>query len=385
MFGMYIFKKALPFRIQRVYLYKDGGKYMDKTKRLCIILGGQKFGGAERVACILANHYNALGWDVDVIALLKGDCEFQLDNGISFTRLGSSDRSRLATLPVWLKYIAAYTRKKRPDIILSFSVRINCITLASRIFAGSHDSKLVISERNDPKHDTRTLPVKLLTYFLYPFTDGIVFQTGYARDCFPKMIARKGCVIGNPVIDGLPKAVCSSDRIVTMGKLEKQKNHALLIDAYSRISDKYPETTLHIYGEGELRADTEKMITEKGMNERVIIEGWKKNVHDEISDARLFVLSSDYEGLSNALLEASTMGLPCVTTKCAGAEETILDNETGIICDTGDVEALSNALDRMLSDRKRSEEMGRRGAEHCKRFAADIILGEWDKALMKFL
>lgn len=354
---------------------------MAAEKRICFVLGGEKFGGTERVACILANYFVKLGWKADMFALLKGDCRFPLEKGVTLKRLGSDNLSRIRSLPIWVKTIWKYLSREKPDVIVSFSARINCIVLFTAVLRLHKGTRLVISERNDPKHDTRTVPVQILTNMLYRFADKIVFQTEYARRCFKKAIYDKGVVIGNPVLEGLPRASYSSQKIVNVAKLEKQKNHFLLIEAFRKIAPKYPETTLHIFGDGSLREELEKHIIDIGLKDRIILEGWKEDIHERIKDARLFVLSSDYEGLSNALIEAAVIGLPCISTDCAGANEIIKDHISGIVTPVGDPRALSEAMDELLGDKEKSKLYAKQCMEDCKKFTSETVLRQWEDAI----
>lgn len=116
-------------------------------------------------------------------------------------------------------------------------------------------------------------------------------------------------------------------KIVTVGRLTVQKNQKLLIESFSEVLKKYPNIILEIYGDGEKREELKYIIKTLGVSNNVIFKGNILNVHEAIADAGLFVLSSDYEGLSNALMEAMMMGLPCISTTCAGSDELISDGK----------------------------------------------------------
>lgn len=352
---------------------------MNGKRKIAFVLGGMSFGGAERVISILANHYADKGWQTDIITLLKPDCDFQLHPSIRLIHMGGSASSRALRAPRWLAELNGYLRREKPEAVVSFAARINLLVLGASIF--SPKPRLVISERNDPMKDTRTAGVRKLTELLYPRADAIVFQTAHAMGCFSDAVQKKGRLIANPVTENLPQATMTSKRIAAVGKLMHQKNHALLIGAFSRIAEKHPEHTVHIYGDGPLRRQLEALIAEKGLNGRVILEGWKSNVNAEIADHALFVLPSDYEGLSNALMEAVAMGMPCISTSCAGAKEMIDHEKSGLIVPVGDEEALALAMDALLSDPALAAEYGAAAKEHAKTFATENILRLWESAI----
>lgn len=354
---------------------------MNEQKKVAFVLGGMSFGGAERVISILANHYAQKGWQVDILTLLKPDCDFSLHPSIRHIHLGPKIASRALRAPLWLLGLRRYISRERPAVIVSFAARINLLVLGANMFCGGKKRRVVISERNDPTRDTRTAMVRKLTRLLYPRADAIVFQTRRAMNCFAESIRARGRIIANPVTAGLPAADMSSARIVAVGKLMRQKNHAMLIRAFARICEKYPQYTLHIYGDGPLREELQALIDSLGLPGRAVLEGWHKDVAACIANAALFVLPSDYEGLSNALMEAVTMGLACVSTDCAGAQEMIEDGAGGLITPVGDEAALAAAMERMLADPAFRAQCGAHAKQHAASFAPERILALWEDVI----
>jgi len=353
---------------------------VNDTKKIAFVLGGMSFGGAERVISILANHYAEKGWQTDILTLLKPDCDFELHPSIRHMHLGGGASSRALRAPLWLAQLSAYLRKEKPSVVVSFAARINLLVLGASLLGGK--PRLIISERNDPMKDTRTAGVRKLTELLYPRADAIVFQTQHAKNCFSTKIQEKGVIIANPVTAGLPRSTRASRWIVAVGKLMHQKNHAMLIDAFAKLSESAAaECTLHIYGDGPLRGDLEEQIRSLGLANRVFLEGWKSNVSGEIADACLFVLSSNYEGLSNALMEAVSMGLPCISTDCAGATELIDNGQSGLIVPVGDEAALRAAMEKLLTDPALAARYGDAAAQHARGFATESILQRWEQVI----
>lgn len=134
-------------------------------------------------------------------------------------------------------------------------------------------------------------------------------------------------IIFNPISVSSVSKNTNLKKIVTVGRLTVQKNQKLLIESFSEVLKKYPNIILEIYGDGEKREELKYIIKTLGVSNNVIFKGNILNVHEAIADAGLFVLSSDYEGLSNALMEAMMMGLPCISTTCAGSDELISDGK----------------------------------------------------------
>ena len=356
----------------------------EKSRRIAFALGGMTFGGAERVISILANHYAACGWRVDIITMLKPECDFALDGSIRHIHLGGSARAsklrRVLWLPMWLLRLRRYLRRERPDVLVSFAARINCMTLGMALtIPKARRPLLIVSERNDPMKDTRTAAVRRMTERLYPHADRIVFQTTHARGCFSVAIQRLGVILPNPVEATQPQVEPAARKIVAVGKLMRQKNHALLLEAFASISGDFPGYTLHIYGDGILREELSVQIASLGLEGRAFLEGWRTDVAAQIADAALFVLPSDYEGLSNALMEALSMGLPCISTDCAGARDLIEDGVNGRVVPIGDKDALAHAMREMLADPAAARHMGDEALSRSAAFAADAVLARWDE------
>lgn len=141
-------------------------------------------------------------------------------------------------------------------------------------------------------------------------------------------------------------------QIVSSGRLTEQKNHALLIKAFAGITAKYPAYKLVIYGDGPLRKDLELLASNLGIADKVSFPGYTTEIRKKIERSSLFVLSSDFEGMPNALMEAMALGVPCISTDCkgGGARFLIKNGTNGLLTPIGDVEALQTAMEKILSD-----------------------------------
>lgn len=348
-------------------------------KRIAFVLGGMGRGGAEKVISILSNYYVNTGWDVDILMLLNNKVEYELDKRINLVDFSNKDKSRWLMFPNWIKNIRKYIKQQKPAIVVSFAARINIITIFAKMLM---DVPLIISERNDPKADTRGLLAKVLIPFIYPKADKIVFQTEYAQSCFNNRIKALGTVIYNPVSIGGKAQEIKLKKIVNVGRLNIQKNQKMLIFAFSVISKLHPDYRLHIYGEGALRDSLSQQISELKLNERIILEGNVSNVHERISDAEIFVLSSNFEGLSNALLEAMAMGLSCISTKCAGATELIIDGQNGLLIDVGDEAELVKAMLKLIENKNYAYQLGNEAKKIVELVGKDEIVKKWDELII---
>jgi glycosyltransferase involved in cell wall biosynthesis len=216
----------------------------------------------------------------------------------------------------------------------------------------------------------------------YPKADARVIVSARAADDMARLsgIARDSIeTIYNPVAAPptlvQPSAEIESmwgdagARILTVGSLKEQKNHALLIRAFARLSRQRP-ARLMILGEGDLRADLETLARAEGVGDRVVMPGFAADPWPFYASADLFVLSSDYEGFGLVLVEAMRSGLKVVSTDCeAGPREILADGRYGLLVPCGDSEALAQAMIEALdapADRAslaaRAEEISGQGA-----------------------
>ena len=216
-----------------------------------------------------------------------------------------------------------------------------------------------------------------MTNRLYPKADAVVFQTKRSTTYFEKIKLKNAVVIPNPVAVACERAEEKAGKIVTMGRLAPQKNQKMLIEAFAEVHKSHPYAELHIFGEGDLREGLQAQITELGLNECVFLRGNLLDVHKQIADAAVFALPSDYEGLSNALLEAMLMGLPCVSTDCAGSDEYIENGKNGLLVHTGQKDEMISALCRLLSDREEAQDFGNAARARVLDLQKDVILEKW--------
>lgn len=247
-----------------------------------------------------------------------------------------------------------------PDYIISFLPDNNIYSILASLI--HKNWKLIICERNDPERNPeRGNKVRFARSLLYRFADGYVFQTDDAKKYFSKKIQEKSAVIPNPVASDIPESSNSKRKaIVSVASLKEQKNYPMAIQAFARISREFPDYIYEIYGEGEERAKIETLILQLELSDRVILKGYSAHVLEEIKDASLFIMSSDYEGMSNSMIEALALGIPSIVTNHPiGAPRMLIhDGVNGLLTPVGDVEGLAEKIRRVLSDCNLAQTLG---------------------------
>lgn len=363
----------------------EGEHCDEKVKMLEIVFIAESLGlgGAERVVSVLSQsllyHYNK----VSVITFYKKQKEYELDKSVKRVNL-NVPASRIGKLTVGAAMLYRYMKKNKNAVYISFDIFPNIISLMVNVIL---HRKLIVSERNAPHEAQISIASRILRKILYPTGRCFVFQTQAAKECYAEKIQGKGYVIGNPVKEGITNREPANviNEITAIGRLEKQKNYPLLLEAFKQFLEYEPDYKLCIYGEGSLRRELEYSIQEKELGKNVLLCGSRNNVHDFVKNAKLFVMTSDYEGMPNALMEAMAMGFPVISTDCpcGGPRELIRDGINGILVPVNDREELVKSMLYLCRNDIVREQMAERAKDIGKQYARDTITRQWVKCINK--
>lgn len=355
-------------------------------KKLLFYINAIHHGGAERVMVNLANEFSRKGYKVILVTSFRDKEEYTLDKtvcreSLEGTELVQSSLKKNISRTAKLRKIC---ERERPDVVVSFMAEANFrAILATRLLG----IRTVISVRNDPRREYPDFAYKAAAKILYPMASGYVFQTEDAKNHFSRSIRGKSKIILNHVDEKFYKTNYEGERkdIVTVGRLEKQKNHKLLMDSFAKISGDFPEDNLVIYGDGSLRKSLAEYAAALGLGKRIIFKGAAMGIQDKIKDAKLFVLSSDYEGLPNAVMEAMTLGIPAVSTDCPCGGPRLLINcgENGVLVPVGDADKMAEAMKSILADREFAGKLSRNAKKKSIDFAPEEVFREWEHYLLE--
>lgn len=359
--------------------------------KICFTINSLAKGGAERVMSCLANEFIKEN-EIDIITLTNVEIAYELDTKIKVIPLGNKKHNSyeskrenkiIKAFKVLdrVKKMKKTLKKVKPDLIISFLPEANFITLLAK----NKKQKIIISDRNDPKIEFASKIYRFLFGRLFRNVDGFVFQTEDAKEFYNENIDMKNKVnkiIYNPINNSfLVKnySINRNNEIVSVGRLTEQKNFRLLIEAFSDISDEIPDYKLLIYGEGDQREELEKLIKEKNMSNKIILKGVTKNVKEKIYNASLFVLSSRFEGMPNALIEAMSLGLPVVATDCpcGGPKKLITNGENGFLVKNNNKKELEEAIKKIINDKELSERLQKNAIKIQKLVEPQKVFSEW--------
>ena len=344
-------------------------------KRYVFFIGTLCNGGAERVVSILAGHMAGQGMDVEALTYYDRPISYEIDPRVKLTAVetmtGSSNKVK--NLLAIRKYF-----KKNAKVVISFLAPFNIMAIAANMGNGI---PIIVADRNDPTKVPSNTVVRKLRDFLYRFATGVVVQTKKNQAYFSEAVQKKSRVIYNPIDlrenAGIALNCKKEKKIVTAGRLMPQKNQKMMIRAFSEVLKLHPDYKLVIYGEGPAREELEALSKELGVEKNVLLPGNVNDIHERIKDAEIFVLSSDYEGMPNALIEAMCIGLPSISTKVSGATDLILDHENGILTDLNDQKQLEHAMLELMEDERLREKLTKNAVKLNEELEVSKIMQQW--------
>lgn len=343
-------------------------------------------GGAERVVAALSNQFCEMGHEIKIIVVDNGDQNtYYTNESIEILHI-AKPKNPLIDLVYRAYHIRKILNRYSPDIVLPFTTQKNVSVLLATLFS---KHKVIVSERNNPYLDPRSKALRTLRKLLYWSSDGFVFQTEDAKGYFSKSIQKRSCVIANPINDSLP-SVFDGDRqkrIVMVNRLDDQKNIKMGIDAFASVIKYHPEYSLEIYGKGPLELELNDYINELGLNKHIILRGFCTDVINQIREAEIFLMTSDYEGMSNSLMEALALGLVCVTTDhpTGGARALINDHENGILYPVRDTEKCILALMEVMESEVLRKNLSNNAIKIRNTHSINVIAKKWLKYIREVI
>ena len=369
----------------------------NKKTKITLVISTLTCGGAERVLVLLAKGFIAQGFQVSVITLdNKSNDFYHLPSEINRLALDimSESSNVVETLKNNFKRIAILRKaiqSTKPGLVISFLRLTNIITIFALLGVSY---PVIVTEHNDPKVFSYGKLRETLRRWTYPYCSMVVSVSKGVDNALEPLSKNKRAVIYNPIIiqenetnESLPSAVDPNKNwIVSMGRLTKQKGFDLLLQAFQKVANQHPNWQLIILGQGELRAQLEKMRDDLGLSSQVVFTGSLRNPFKVLRKAQLFVMGSRNEGFPMAHGEALACGVPVIATDCpSGPREMIRHNIDGLLVANQDISALATAMNNLMSDEDERQRLASKAAEVTERFNLEKIVTEWETLIEKLL
>ena len=385
-----------------------------------MVMPVMKGGGAERVASLLMNEFHRCGYDVEFVLtssmpeeVVRTDLSEEIPlvllqehgsrKGLRIIssiicRIFEAFKILVPAYAAYLSFISEYSSeikqlhqklKENPDmtVIAFLQPTIPMVVLAAK----GLPNRIIISERGNPERLMKKRYGEKFIQKYYSQISAAVFQTREAQETYPVNVREKGVVISNPIKSDLPETFNGerNKNITTFCRFSLQKNLPMLIEAYSILHKEYPEYKLRIIGDAlneegqEVQRKIQEQIKQLELEDVVEILPFSANVHEDIIEDFMYVNSSDYEGISNAMLEAMAIGMPVVCTDCpiGGAHATIQHEVNGLLVSVGDAQAMYFAMKQIIEDEELAQRLSSNAAKLRETLSLENIAKQWMELL----
>lgn len=352
------------------------------NKEVIFVVNKLHGGGAERVLTLISSYLAEQDLKVTICTYSDIEEAYIINKNINYVHVKADGKCKQSKK---VKRILALRNifKQNPNAtIIAFEYFINIQTVIASLFL---KNKVIVSERNDPNMLNSRKIMNILRSISYGLADILVCQTDDAKSYFNSRIQKKAVIIKNPIMSNLPNRFIGNRKkeIVTFCRLEPQKNLKMMIDAFILLSKDYGDYTLSIYGDGSEKNKLKEYVENKGISHKVNFYGFNKNIHKEILKSKMYISSSNYEGLSNSMIEAMAIGLPSVVTDCpcGGARMVIDNNQNGLLVPVGDVNSLYKGMKRIIEDKDFEELLSKNATLIRDELSVEKICSKWIELL----
>lgn len=340
-------------------------------------------GGAEKVLTCLANRLALQGNEVHVISLEKRPQFYTLNDNVILHKAEYKKGKKFIEQINDFLFIKKYFRKIKADISISFLTRCNILVLLTNLLS---KEKIIVCDRNNPLKE-HSKKIFTLSNIIYKRANKIIVQTKQIKSFYDRRLQDKIDIIENPIDDVAlykqieNKEIKKENTIISIGRLEPQKDFETLIKAFAKIHYKYPDWKVKIFGIGDMQKQLENLAIKCNVKDSVIFSGRTETPFYELKKSKIFVLSTHYEGFPNALCEAMEAGLICIASDCvSGPNELIQNGINGWLFPVGDDIKLSELLIESI-DSVEDIKMGICAAKTTKRLYLEENIKYWKKAI----
>ena len=349
-----------------------------KKQRICLAVNALVKNGVTKVLSILLDNIDYDKYNVTVLLTKKLPKSREINKRARIIETSSDYSNGIIDKINNIRELHKILKKENFDVVIALG---DFAAMYVILGATGTKSDIIVSERNDPNREPDKKIFRKLRDLIYRKAKAIVCQTSDAAAYYSNIV-KKRIVIYNPIDKALPVYHGERDkRIVNFCRIDSQKNLPLLIDSFVEFSKGFSGYTLEIYGDGPLKDDIQEYIDKCKMSKMIKLYPFCTDIHERIKKAAMFVSSSDFEGMSNSMLEAMAIGLPSVCTDCpiGGAHEIIQNEKNGLLVPTNDKTAMVKAMKKIASDPKFASLLSKESVKIRERLSQQRICNKWWK------
>lgn len=351
--------------------------------RILFVIYSMSNGGAERVVANLANHWSKQGFDVTILTLKHDKCFYFLEPSIKLHCVGSPKNGIFENIQRILA-IREYIRFHKIELGISFMTASNVIFSLASI---GLKLKKYGSERTYPPKQVLRDKWTLLRKLTYRFLDVVIVQTTDSKEWFKRFIRTKRIeVIANPVINPLlgsnpsvaPYRNGNQKIILAVGRLIKNKGFYSLIQSFLEYEDNLTDHDLYIIGDGHQFEELQSLIIKLKLTNRVHLVGRVGNMADWYKFSDIYVLSSEYEGFPNSLIEAMSFGLPSISMSChSGPSDIIKDKVNGVLVSDQNYHQLWTEVVNVVNNEELKQKISLNAKKVVDEYSIELISAKW--------
>ena len=360
-------------------------------KKIAFYIGALGKGGAERVIVNLAQALLEKGHQVLLVTSVKLEDEYPMPEGakriIIYKDLEVLGKNRIKNFCMRFLAQRRAWKEERPDIIVSFLGKNNAMSILT---AFGLSIPVLISVRGEPREEYYNKPLQLCAKYLFPFAAGVIMQTEASKGFFNHRVVERSVVLPNPLnpsfVEDFEKFIPQGEErcITLVGRIDANKNHRLVIDAFARLAERFPHYRMEIWGEGEDRTKLLTYVESLGLTGRIHLPGTTEDVKEKLRCSSFYILSSNTEGMPNSLMEAMAMGLPVISTDCpCGGPAMLIENGVnGLLVPVGDQEAMEQAMEKLMGDEGYGKVLGEKAMEIRRTLHPEKVINQWEEYIL---
>lgn len=373
----------------------------------------RSYGGTEKVFFQMASAFTHKGHSVVAIVhdTSPGQPAFPIREGVCYVNCGASFYEKVLHNDFWskLKTCLIRNRQKRRIKRCMSEARAKSTTIANAIQKANPD--VIVSFQQETTYlllDVLRIKIPVVTMFhsspreyfnkpefsLYKHSLEScaclqVLMPEYVEDSLKFISPKKIVYIPNAVPQYTERASLVNPVIINVGRIATEKRQDLIVEAFSKLIDKYPDWKVELWGpfadESSYVKNLKQLIAKRDLQNKIFLCGTTNNISEKLKGASIFLFPSAYEGFSLALTEAMSIGLPAIGCRsCPSVNSLIKDGQNGYLCDdTG--EDLAFKLELLMKNSKLRGMLGENAKLGMKQYSDDRVWQQWEALLFSLI